>query len=82
MKPISCAYLPLSPDLNCIEHVWDMLGRALIDWQPPVRDIRTLSQILPDLWDGLDQELINTLILSMPRRIQAVIANRGGITRY
>ena len=73
---------PLSPDLNCIEHVWDMLGRALIDWQPPVRDIRTLSQILPDLWDGLDQELINTLILSMPRRIQAVIANRGGITRY
>ena len=73
---------PLSPDLNCIEHAWDMLGRALIAHQPPVQDVRSLRQVLPHLWDTFDQNDLDHLILSMPRRVEAVIANRGGITRY
>ena len=73
---------PLSPDLNCIEHAWDMLGRALIAHQPPVQSVRLLRQVLPHLWDAFDQNDLDYLILGMPRRVEVVIAHRGGITRY
>jgi hypothetical protein len=33
----------MSPDLNHIEHIWDMLGRRIQAREPPVQNIRQLE---------------------------------------
>lgn len=71
-----------SPDLNPIEHVWDMMGRRLRARTPPVSSLNQLETVLVDIWDSLPQEDIQALISSMPRRCEAVIKARGGNTRY
>ncbi|GFX54852.1 transposable element Tcb1 transposase [Trichonephila clavipes] len=66
-----------SPDLSPIEHVWDALGRQL---QPSryrrinCADAKTMA--------GSSTGVISDLIESMPRRISACIAARGGFTTY
>lgn len=73
---------PYSPDLNVIEHGWDQLQRALDNHQPPPETIQQLRELLPQLWNGLDQVILNNLVESMQRRCQAVIEARGGHTLY
>ncbi|GFT35763.1 transposable element Tcb2 transposase [Trichonephila clavipes] len=67
-----------SPDLSPIEHVWDALGRQL----QPSRDTGELTAQMQRLWQDLPQGVISDLIVSMPRRISACIAARGGFTTY
>ncbi|GFV97125.1 transposable element Tcb2 transposase [Trichonephila clavipes] len=67
-----------SLDLSPIEHVWDALGRQL----QPSRDTGELTAQMQRLWQDLPQGVISDLIESMPRRISACIAARGGFTTY
>ncbi|GFY01595.1 uncharacterized protein TNCV_2607791 [Trichonephila clavipes] len=67
-----------SPDLSPIEHVWDALGRQL----QPSRDTGELTAQMQRLWQDFPQGVISDLIESMPRRISACIAARGGFTTY
>ncbi|GFT39966.1 DDE_3 domain-containing protein [Trichonephila clavipes] len=67
-----------SPDLSPIEHVCDALGRQL----QPSRDTGELTAQMQRLWQDLPQGVISDLIKSMPRRISACIASRGGFTTY
>ncbi|GFV28135.1 kinesin-like protein [Trichonephila clavipes] len=57
-----------SPDLNPIEHVWDMLGRRIAARQPPPTCLPELRRALLDEWCNIPQDQIDNLILSMPRR--------------
>jgi transposase len=34
----------MSSDMNPIEHIWDMLGRRILAKEPPVQNIRPISQ--------------------------------------
>jgi transposase len=36
----------MSPDLNPIEHIWDMLGHRIQAWEPLVQNIRQLEAAL------------------------------------
>ncbi|GFY16347.1 transposable element Tc3 transposase [Trichonephila clavipes] len=56
-----------SPDLNPIEHVWDMLGRRIAALQPPPTGLPVLRRALLDEWCNIPQDQIGNLILSMPR---------------
>ncbi|GFU85870.1 DDE_3 domain-containing protein [Trichonephila clavipes] len=67
-----------SPDLSPIEHVCDALGRQL----QPSRDTGELTAQMQRLWRDLPQGVISDLIKSMPCRISACIAARGGFTTY
>ena len=40
----------MSPDLNPIEHIWDMLGRRIQAQEPPVQNIRQLEAALHRKW--------------------------------
>jgi hypothetical protein len=40
----------MSPDLNPIEHIWDMLGRRIQAREPPVQNIRQLEAALNREW--------------------------------
>ncbi|GFX10076.1 transposable element Tcb1 transposase [Trichonephila clavipes] len=57
-----------SPDLNPIEHVWDMLGRRIAARQSPPTCLPELRRALLNEWCNILQDQIVNLILSMPRR--------------
>lgn len=71
-----------SPDLNPIEHLWDILRRAVQGRHRPPATRRELAEALVEERAALGQEQIVRLIRSMPRRCQACIQARGGHTRY
>ena len=43
----------ISPDLNPIEHIWDMLGRRMQAREPLVQNIRQLEAALHREWQQL-----------------------------
>lgn len=71
-----------SPDLNPIENVWDALGRSVAGRELPPINKDTLIRALTEEWDKLPQQLFNTVVQSMPRRLEACIALHGGHTPY
>ena len=72
----------MSQDLNPIVHIWDMLGRHIQAWEPPVQNIRQLEAALHREWQQLSQQDIRRLTGGMRRRVEAVIQARGSYTRY
>jgi transposase len=70
------------PDLNAIEHIWDMLGRRIQAREPPVQNICQLEAALHREWQQLSQQDIRRLTGGMRRRVEAVIQVRGGYTGY
>lgn len=71
-----------SPDLNPIENLWDTLGRRVQQRCPRAASLQQLSTALREEWDAIPQSVIANLITSMTRRIGAVIAAKGGHTKY
>ncbi|KFM65533.1 Transposable element Tc3 transposase, partial [Stegodyphus mimosarum] len=66
-----------SPDLNPVEHVWDLLGRRVAARQPPPTGLLELRRALLFEWCNIPQDQIDNLILSMPRRCTDCIASSG-----
>lgn len=79
-----------SPDLNPIENLWvDLKERFHKRFfqeglRPSTRAsvVQRCKGILEELWHEQGMELITKLVESMPRRVAAVIAARGGSTKY
>ncbi|GFX91205.1 transposable element Tcb2 transposase [Trichonephila clavipes] len=71
-----------SPDLNPIEHVWDMLDRQTAVRQLPPTCLPELRRALLDEWCNIPQHQFDNLILSMPKRCKACIASSGRHTPY
>ncbi|GFT78036.1 transposable element Tcb1 transposase [Trichonephila clavipes] len=55
-----------SPDLNPMEHEWDMLSRRIADRQLPPTCLPELRRALLDEWCNIPQDQIDNLILSIP----------------
>jgi len=71
-----------SPDLNPIENLWHILRSNIRKRKVQPRNEEALTQALLEEWEKLDLELANKLCLSVPKRLEAVIAAEGGITKY
>lgn len=69
-----------SPDLNPIEHLWDVLDRRIR--QQNITSKTTLHQALCEEWPKIPISVIQKLIDSMPARCQAVIKSNGYATKY
>ena len=50
-----------SPDLNPIEHCWDMLGRRVRALNHPPRTVADLITALSKVWDAIPQNALITL---------------------
>ena len=71
-----------SPDLNPIENLWHVLRSNIRKRKRQPRNRKELEKALQEEWNKLDMGVINSLIDSMPSRMQAVIDARGGPTHY
>ncbi|GFT66515.1 transposable element Tc3 transposase [Trichonephila clavipes] len=71
-----------SPNLNPIEHVWDMLGRQIAALSHPPSSITELKRALQEAWNRLSPQLIHHIIASMVNRCAACLAVRGDHTPY
>ena len=67
-----------SPDLNPIEHTWDELEGPL--WARPNRptSVSHLTNALVAEWKQVPAAIFQHLVESLPRRVVAVIAAKGG----
>ena len=73
---------PRLPNCNPIEHLWGELGRAISSMDNPPQNLDELRQALLDKWAQIPVQRLQRLVASMPRRLAAIIAARGGNTRY
>lgn len=71
---------PQSPDLNPIEHIWDVLEKKVRKYNTTSRE--TLKTALIRAWAEITPDITENLVNSMPRRLQAVIDAQGGPTKY
>lgn len=72
-----------SPDLNPIEHAWDMLQRRALRNFP--ENLATEDQLFMHLsvtWDAILQQDIDNLVLSMQNRCRCVMNMMGAFTDY
>lgn len=82
-KKITCLDWPAqSPDLNPIEHLWGELKRRLGRYEEHPKGVGELWERINDQWLKIPLSSCQNLIESMPRRIEAVVAAKGGNTRY
>ncbi|GBN47443.1 hypothetical protein AVEN_28664-1 [Araneus ventricosus] len=73
---------PNSPDLNPMEHIWDVLERQLRAQTSPYPNISNLSDRCLDIWYNLCSVMYQKLVAYMPKRVAAVLKAKGGATRY
>jgi len=71
-----------SSDLNPIEHLWEHLKRQLNKYETEPSGIFELWERVEAEWNQLPVQVCLDLIESMPRRVAAVLAARGGYTKY
>ncbi len=65
---------PHSPDLNPIEHLWEIM------FEVAPQTVQELSDTLVQIWEEIPQDTIHCLFRSMPRCCQACIQARRGHT--
>ena len=71
-----------SPDMNPIEHVWDQMSVWIRDMDDPPSTVAELNNAVRQAWDAVWQGRVQTVVESMPRRVSALLAARGGHRRY
>ncbi|CAB5366358.1 unnamed protein product [Rhizophagus irregularis] len=71
-----------SPDMNPIENIWSYIEVKIRQRDSQPSSVSQLEQWVKEEWDAVPADYYRNLIKSMPRRIQAVIAAKGGPTKY
>ena len=70
----------MSPDLNPIEHLWDILTRKVEERK--VSNIHQLCDVGMEEWKRTPVATCEALVNSIPKRVKAVLENNGGHTKY
>ena len=69
-----------SPDLNQKEHLWDELERRLRARPSRTTSVCDLTNTLLEEWLKNPINTLLNLVESLPKRVEAVIAAKGGPT--
>ncbi|GFT05598.1 putative transposase like protein [Trichonephila clavipes] len=71
-----------SPDMNPIGNIWELMKRE-VDKNVITNKTQLLERII-QVWNHHPQmqETVQSCIYSMPRKIEALIAAKGGSTKY
>ncbi len=66
----------MSPDLNPIEYLWDILKRKVEEHK--VSNIHQFRDVIMEEWKRNPVATYEALVNSMPKRVKAVLENNGG----
>ncbi|KAK3520359.1 hypothetical protein QTP70_023838 [Hemibagrus guttatus] len=61
---------PNSPDLNTIDHLWDVLDKQIRSMEVPPRNLQDLKDLLLTSWCQIPEHTFRDLVESMPRRVK------------
>jgi transposase len=67
-------------DLNCIENVWQIMKDIIEKLEP--KNLEDWKKKIREIWDELSHDYLETLIASMPRRLQLCIEAGGEHINY
>lgn len=80
---------PYLPDLNPIENLWSVAKSRFakeytkLATMPSNNAVLTkLIETVEDIWEGIEIEMVNSLIDSIPRRLKALFDAKGWYTKY
>ena len=81
---------PYSPDMNLIEHLWAHIKLELYRRYPDTATLRgspsyirqRITERVQEIWWSIGEEVPDSLINSMPDRVQALIKAKGRYTEY
>ncbi|GFT08696.1 juvenile hormone acid O-methyltransferase [Trichonephila clavipes] len=73
---------PRGPDLNPIEHLWDVLEQGVKGRQTVSTKLTELWTASINIWQIIPVERFQKLVEPIPRCVAAVIKTKGGPTRY
>ncbi len=73
---------PQSPDLNPIEQLWDVVEREILIMDVQSTNLQQLRDAIMTIWSKISEECFQHLVESMTQRINAVLKEKGGPTRY
>ena len=71
-----------SPDLNSIEHLWNILKCKLHKYEESPKRVYELWDRVAEGWNKLTPEECQNFLESLPRRLEAVYKAKGGHTKY
>lgn len=66
-----------SPNLNPLEHVWDVLGGRVRAANPPAAHLQELGQLLQQEWQIIPQATLRHFFDSMKHRCIACVNANG-----
>ncbi len=70
----------MSPDLNPIEHLWDILKQK--GEERKFTNIHLLRDVIMEEWKRTPVATCEALVNSMLKRVKAVLENNAGHTKY
>jgi len=71
-----------SPDLNPIENLWSILKERIARHLPRPSTHEAMKEAILEEWDHISEQELERIVDSLPNRIQQVIENHGGHTRW
>ena len=83
---VRMTWAPHSPDMNPIENVWHSwkvrLRKIFRDPQTRPHGREEVIRVAQKVWEGLPWRRIYRWPGKMPRRIAALLRNKGGVTKW
>jgi transposase len=72
----------VSPDLNPIENIWGELSRIVYKESFSFQTIDDLKKAIREGWEAVSLDVVNSCVLSVPRRLLALSDAEGGVIEY
>ncbi|GBM16521.1 Transposable element Tc3 transposase [Araneus ventricosus] len=73
---------PMSPHLNPIGNVWDIMSRKVSVNEGQFYSVNALKTTIESSWYNLEREILQTLIMLMEKRMYDVILKNGKTLNY
>ncbi|GBM26090.1 Transposable element Tc3 transposase [Araneus ventricosus] len=73
---------PMSPELNPIENVWCIMSRKVYENGGQFYSVNALKTSIESAWFNLEPDKLQTLNMSLEKRVYDVILNNGKTLNY
>ena len=72
----------ISPDMNLIENLSDLLVRKVYTHGRQFKNVRDLKDAILVAWNEIELDTLQNVVKSMPDKLVSIIETKGGNTKY